>query len=77
MRKYICEKIPNKFVINKFYLYICINKTKAGADADGRAEFRKANKEYRYVYRFVYYHQPNSRGLAQITGERLCIYTKI
>ena len=36
--------MAKKFVINKFYLYIRTNKTKVGADADGRAEFRKSGQ---------------------------------
>ena len=35
-RKYTCEKSPILFVINKFYFYICINKTKAPTVRRGR-----------------------------------------
>lgn len=72
--KFICKKVWIMFVLNKFYYYIC--KGKEGKPS-GRAERGADQTKKTYDKQPVYYHQPNPRGLAQITGERLCIYMDV
>lgn len=51
--KYICEKIRILFAVNKFYLYICTNKTKAPIVRRGRKAFTTKKKSIMYIGLYI------------------------